>query len=76
VNIKEEGFIGGFLVLGFVIFLLGFLIGLFAVAFIPIKPDYTALMFLVSIFAFIAGMATVALLLVVVKAREINRKPS
>jgi hypothetical protein len=75
-NLKKERFIGGFLVLGFVIFIVGFLAGMVAIAFIPINADSTTLAFMVFIFGFITGMVTVALLLVIVKFRELTRKAS
>jgi hypothetical protein len=75
-NLKEEGFIGGFLALGFVIFIVGFLAGMVAIAFIPVSADFTALAFLVFIFGFITGMVTVALLLVIIKLRELAQHSS
>jgi len=69
----KEGFIGGFLILGFVVFIVGFLTGMLAIALIPVKPDFTALGFMVFTFGFITGMVTIALLLVIVK---LTRKPS
>ncbi|PIU58917.1 hypothetical protein COS86_06970 [Candidatus Bathyarchaeota archaeon CG07_land_8_20_14_0_80_47_9] len=74
-NLKE-GFIGGFLVLAFVIFIVGLLAGMVMVSFIPVKADITMLAFIVFVFGFIAGMVTVALLLTVVKLREFTRKTS
>jgi len=75
-NVKEEGFIGGFLVLGFAIFIIGFLTGMLAIAFIPVKADFTTLACIALIFGFITGMLTTALLLVIVKLREFTRKSS
>ena len=75
-GLKEEGFIGGFLVLGFVIFIVGFLAGMMAIAFIPVNTESTTLAFMVFIFGFITGMVTVALLLVIVKLRELTRRSS
>jgi len=75
-NPKEEGFLGGFLVLAFVIFIVGLLAGMVMVSFIPVKADVTMLAFIVFVFGFIAGMVTVALLLTVVKLREFTRKTS
>lgn len=75
-NVKEERFIGGFLVLSFVIFIVGFLTGMLAVAFIPVTSDFTALAFMVFIFGFITGMVTIALLLVILKTRELTRESS
>jgi len=74
-NLKEEGFLGGFIVLGFVIFIVGFLAGVVA-AFISVSAESTTLAFLVFIFGFITGMVTIALLLVIVKFRELARKAS
>jgi hypothetical protein len=74
-NLKE-GFIGGFLVLGFVIFIVGFLAGMVAVSFMPINADFTTLAIIVFVFGFITGMVTVALILVIVKLRELTTKPS
>jgi len=71
----KEGFRGGFLVLGFVIFIVGFLAGILAVALIPVKPDFTTLGFMVFIFGFITGMVTVSLVLVIVKLTELTKNP-
>jgi hypothetical protein len=73
-NLKKDGFIGGFLVLGFVIFIVGFLAGMVTIAFIPINGESTTLSFMVFIFGFITGMVIVALLLVIVKLRELTKK--
>jgi hypothetical protein len=74
-NLKES-FLGGFLVLEFVIFIVGFLTGMLTIAFIPVKPDFTVLALMVFIFGFLTGMLTIALALVIVKLRELTRKPS
>jgi hypothetical protein len=74
-NLKEEGFLGGFIVLGFVIFIVGFLAGLVA-AFITVSTESTTLAFLVFVFGFITGMVTVAITLVIVKLRELTRHSS
>jgi hypothetical protein len=73
-DLKKESFIGGFIVLGFVIFLVGFLAGMVAISFIPVNAESTTLSFIVFIFGFITGMVTVALLLVTVKLRELAKK--
>jgi hypothetical protein len=73
-NIRKEGFIGGFLVLGFVIFVIGFLTGMLAIAFIPVKPDVTTLSLMVFIFGFITGIMTIALMLVIVNVRKLTEK--
>jgi hypothetical protein len=72
----KEGFLGGFLVLGFVIFIVGFLAGMVAISFIPINEEFTTLAFLVFVFGLIAGMVAVTLLLVIVKLRELTKKAS
>jgi 4-amino-4-deoxy-L-arabinose transferase-like glycosyltransferase len=72
-NLKKEGFLGGFLVLGFIIFLVGFLAGMVAVALIPADTESTTLAFMVFVFGFITGMVTVAMLLAIVKLRELTR---
>ena len=72
----KKGFIGGFLVLGFVIFIVGFLAGMVAIAFIPVSADSTTLSFMVFMFGLITGMVTVALLLVIIKLRELTKHSS
>jgi hypothetical protein len=74
-NLKEGGFLGGFLVLGFVIFIVGFLAGMVTIAFIPVNAESTTGAFMVFIFGFITGMIAVALILVIVKLRELTKKP-
>lgn len=74
-NVKEEGFLGGFLVLGFVIFIVGFLSGMLAIAFIPVNQDFGILAAVVLIFGFMAGVLTIALLLIIVKLRQLAREP-
>lgn len=74
-NVKEEGFLGGFLVLGFVIFIVGFLSGMLAISFIPVNQDFAILAAVVLIFGFIAGALTIALLLVIAKLRQLAREP-
>jgi len=63
----REGFVGVFLVLGFVIFIVGFLTGMLAIALIPVELDFTTLGYMVFIWGFMMGMITIALLLVIVK---------
>jgi hypothetical protein len=74
-SVKED-FMGGFLVLGFVIFIVGFLAGILALALIPVKPDFTALGFMVFMFGFITGMVAISLVLVAVKLTELTKKAS
>jgi hypothetical protein len=70
-NLREKGFLGGFLVLGFVIFIVGFLAGMVAIAFIPVNAESTTSAFIVFIFGFMTGLVTVAILLMIVKSRKL-----
>jgi hypothetical protein len=74
-NLKEEGFLGGFLVLGFAIFIVGFLAGV-VTAFISVSAESVTLEFMVFVFGFMTGMVTVAILLVIVKSRRLARHSS
>jgi hypothetical protein len=74
-NLKE-GFLGGFLMLGFVIFIVGFLAGMVTIAFIPVNAESTAGAFMVFVFGLITGMVTVALILVTVKLRGLAKRAS
>jgi hypothetical protein len=74
-NLKE-GFMGGFLILGFVIFTVGFITGILTVALRVITPDFTVSGFMIFTLGFITGMVTVALVLVALKLTELTRKPS
>lgn len=49
--------------LAFVIFIAGFLVGMLAVAFIPIKEDSSLVRLLLFILGLITGMVTIALAL-------------
>ena len=69
----EEGFIGGFLVLAIVIFLAGFLVGMFAIATIPAGADETVRSYLVFTFGFISGMTMIALVWVVLRLKEFTK---
>jgi hypothetical protein len=71
-DVKKEGFASSLLVLGFSIFIIGFLTGMIAIAFIPVKPDVATLTLMVFIFGFLTGMITIALILVILKLRELN----
>ena len=69
-----KGFTSGFLVLGFVVFIVGFLAGALAITLASVNFDSTALGFMVFIFGFITGMVTVALVLVIVKLGKLERE--
>lgn len=66
------GFIGGFLVLGFAIFITGLLTGMFAVDLVNLKSD-SAVLFAMFSLGFLTGMLAVALALVSVKLLELRK---
>jgi hypothetical protein len=70
--LKEEGFLGGFLVLGFAIFIVGFLAGV-VTAFVSVSAEPATLEFIIFVFGFITGMVTVAILLAIIKSRKLTR---
>lgn len=70
----KEGFISSFLVLGFVIFMSGFLTGMLAVAFISIKEDIAVLGLMLFILGFITGTTTIALTLIILRLSELTKK--
>ena len=74
-NPKEEGFLGGFLVLGFAIFIVGFLAGVVA-AFISVSTEPATLTALVFIFGLMTGVVTFAILQVIAKSRKLARHSS
>jgi hypothetical protein len=69
----EKGFLGGFLVLGMVLFVVGFLTGMLAIAIIPMTADSTMVEFMLFVLGLMAGMVTVALASVVVKLGKLQR---
>jgi hypothetical protein len=74
-NPEKKGFLGGFLVLGFAIFIVGFLAGLVS-AFISASTEPAALEFIVFIFGFMTGMVAVAIILVILRSRKLTRHSS
>jgi hypothetical protein len=69
----EKGFLGGFLVLGVTIFVAGFLAGMLFLGTIHMSSDAAALGFMSFALGLITGMLTIALVLLVMKMREIQR---
>ncbi len=67
----KKGFFGGFLVLEFVIFIAGLLTGMLAILLVASKLD-SAVLFMVFSLGFIIGMILVALIVVMVKFRELK----
>jgi len=63
----EKSFMGGFLVLGFAIFIAGFLTGMLAIALIPAEPECTTLGFMFFILGLIIGMVAIALLQIIIR---------
>jgi len=75
-NMKvEKGFLGGFLVLGFVIFVAGFLTGMLALAMVRVELDTTLLAFMLFLLGFILGVLTIALALVIRRWNRLSKKP-
>ncbi|MEM1565870.1 MAG: hypothetical protein QXG11_03325 [Candidatus Bathyarchaeia archaeon] len=68
----SRGFFGGFLVLGFAIFIVGLLVGMMAVDFVSLKLDPVALLTIFTL-GFLTGLLTVALVLVSVKMLELRK---
>lgn len=71
----ERSFLGGFLVLGFVIFVAGFLTGFLALAMVRVELDTTLLTFMWFLLGFVLGVLTIALALVIVRWNRLNKKP-
>jgi len=65
----EKDFLEGFLVLGFAIFIVGFLTGMFSLALVTLKID-SGLLFVVFSLGLIVGMLTVVLAFMVIKMRQ------
>jgi len=74
VDVKES-FLGGFLVLGFALFLVGFLTGLLAFALMPSELDVTV-EFMIFILGFLLGIVAIALALMVKRSTKLMKKPS
>ena len=71
----KRGFLGGFLVLGFAIFIAGFLTGMLAIAVVPSESD-TLIEFLIFALGFVLGLLTIALTWVVVKLARMKESGS
>lgn len=67
---RGDGFMGGFLVLGFVIFIAGFLVGMLAIAVIPLTVDATLFGLLFFVLGFVVGILAVGLTLMLLKRRK------
>ncbi|MEM2104994.1 MAG: hypothetical protein QXV21_00765 [Candidatus Bathyarchaeia archaeon] len=71
----KEGFMSGFLVLAFVVFIAGFLVGMLAIMVIPVSADTTMLGLLFFALGFVVGILAVGLVWVVFKRRKSAAKP-
>ena len=71
----ERGFLGGFLVLGFVIFVAGFLMGMLALAMVRVEMDATLLAVMWLLLGFVLGVLTIALALVIRRWNRLSEKP-
>jgi hypothetical protein len=68
----RRGFIEGFLVMGFTIFIAGILTGMLAINLVGSKLDSFSLSMMFTL-GFLAGMLTVSLALVYVKMRKLEK---
>ena len=59
-----KGFLGAFLVLGFALFIAGFLTGMLAFAVVPVSSDLTTLGTMVFLLGLVYGILTVTLAIV------------
>jgi hypothetical protein len=69
----DKGFVAGFLVLGFAIFVVGFLIGLYAVVVIPATAEAASLGILAFAVGVILGALLVAMIMVIMRFNEMIR---
>ena len=70
----EEGFLSGFLVLAFVIFIFGFLVGMVAVAMIPVRSDYTFLGLTLFSLGFVCAIVAAALFMLLTRYRRVSKR--
>lgn len=70
----KEGFLGGFLILSCVIFIIGFLAGMLAIFLIPAKPDVAAFGFAVFVCGLLIGIVIIVLLQVIIKWNRLRKR--
>lgn len=68
----ETDVLAGFLVLGFAVFIVGFLAGILIIGLVPLEMDFVAL-FTVFSLGYIAGALTVALVLVAFQLLKLRK---
>ncbi|MEM3442306.1 MAG: hypothetical protein QXM86_00390 [Candidatus Bathyarchaeia archaeon] len=66
----REGSMGDILVLGFVIFIAGFLAGLLAILMIPVSPDVTSFGVMYFILGFTVGIIVFAFVRLIMKSKR------
>jgi len=71
-----RGFMGGFLVLGFAIFLVGLLAGMLSIAFLQVEPDSSGLWVMVFMFGFLCGAVASAITLIAIRLLRSHEKTS
>ena len=69
----EKSFITGFIVLGFVIFIAGFLAGMLAVALVSVEMDFAA-GFMIFSLGFIIGLLTITMVLIRLKFTKMEKQ--
>ena len=70
----EKGFLSGFLILGFAIFIAGFLTGMLAFTVVHVSSDLATLGLMIFVLGFVVGMLTVALTFIFMKWRRKQRQ--
>jgi hypothetical protein len=72
----KRGFVGGFLILGFSIFIVGFIAGILSIMLLQSKWDLTAQGFMVFIFGFLTGALMICLTWTIIKLNELEKESS
>jgi uncharacterized membrane protein YciS (DUF1049 family) len=70
----EKGFLGGFLILGFALFIAGFLTGMLAFAVAQASSDLATLGLMIFALGFVAGILTVGLTYTFMRWRKKQRQ--
>jgi hypothetical protein len=70
---NKEGFSGGSLVLAFVTFIIGFLVGLLAFVLMPINSDYTTVGILIFMFGLMSGVLAAMLARIIVRSTRLRK---
>jgi sugar phosphate permease len=71
--VTDRSFVTGFLVLGFAIFIAGFITGMLAIAVLPLSSDATAVGFTFFLLGFVTGMLAIALTLATIKLTRVEK---